>query len=227
MARYGKLKPVESFCTCGAKLVDDALFCHRCGRPVRELTAEARGGIEQQEEPQPEPVAPPPPVLQEAAPSFQSNTAMRVGFLAAVLVQLASILSAIAGASLLMPLLLIGGGFYAAVLYMRRTGAPLSAVEGARVGWITGIFTFVIATVFFTAGMALLSASGELVKAYEESLARMNLPTDSVERLRRLLAEPKTFALTVIAGLAFQFLFLTIFCSLGGVLGARLRGPRQ
>lgn len=227
MARYGKLEAVESFCTCGAKLVDGALFCHRCGRPVRELTAEARAETETREEPQQEHAPPPPPVLEAQAPSFQSNTAVRVGFLAAVLVQLASILSAIAGASLLMPLLLIGGGFYAAVLYMRRTGAPLSAVEGARVGWITGIFTFVIATVFFTAGMALLSASGELVKAYEESLARMNLPTDSAERLRRLLAEPKTFALTVIAGLAFQFLFLTIFCSLGGVLGARLRGPRQ
>lgn len=228
MAGYGKLKAVETFCTCGAKLVEDALFCHRCGRPVRELTAEARGEIEPQEEPQPAPAAAPPlPVVEEPAPSFQSSTAVRVGFLAAVLVQLASILSAIAGASLLMPLLLIGGGFYAAVLYMKRTGAPLSTVEGARVGWITGIFTFVIATVFFTAGMALLSASGELVKAYEESLARMNLPTDSVEKMRRLLAEPRTFALTVIAGLAFQFLFLTIFCSLGGVLGARLRGPRQ
>lgn len=217
---------METYCTCGAKLVEDALFCHRCGRPVRELTAEEREGAVDEEAPASEP--PPLPAAADPAPaSFQNQTAVRVGFLAAVLVQLASILSAMAGASLLMPLLLIGGGFYAAVLYMRRTGEPLSAVEGARVGWITGIFTFVIATVFFTAGMALLSASGELMKAYEESLSRMNLPTDSVERLRQLLAEPKTFALTVIAGLVFQFLFLTIFCSLGGVLGARLRSRRQ
>lgn len=218
---------VEPFCTCGAKLVEDALFCHRCGRPVRALTAEEHGEAETLEEPQPVSAAPVPPAAEFQAPAFQSSTAVRVGFLAAVLVQLASILSAIAGASLLMPLLLLGGGFYSAVLYMRRTGAPLSAVEGARVGWITGIFTFVIATVFFTAGMALLSSSGELVKAYEESLAKMNLPADSAEKLRRLLAEPRSFALTLIAGLVFQFLFLTIFCSLGGMLGARLRGPRQ
>jgi hypothetical protein len=218
---------VESFCTCGARLVEDALFCHRCGRPVRELVAEEPAQSEAQEAPPPEPPQPPPPPIEVQPPAFQSQTAVRVGFLAAVLVQLASILSALAGASLLMPLLLIGGGFYAAVLYMRRTGEPLTAVEGARVGWITGIFTFVIATVFFTAGMAMLSASGELVKAYEESLSRMNLPTDSVERLRQLLSEPKTFALTMIAGLVFQFLFLTIFCSLGGLLGARLRGGRH
>jgi hypothetical protein len=31
----------------------------------------------------------------------------------------------------------------------------------------------------------------------------------------------------MIAGLVFQFLFLTIFCSLGGLLGARLRGGRH
>lgn len=219
---------VESLCTCGARLVEDALFCHRCGRPVRELTAEERAGSEAPErEPEPEPAAPQAVAAEGQPRAFQSQTAVRVGFLAAVLVQLASILSAMAGASLLMPLLLVGGGFYAAVLYMRRTGEPLTAIEGARVGWITGIFTFVIATVFFTAGMALLSASGELMKAYEESLSRMNLPTDSAQRLRQLLAEPKTFALTMIAGLVFQFLFLTIFCSLGGVLGARLRGRRS
>lgn len=222
---------METFCTCGARLVEDALFCHRCGRPVRELTAEMPGEeeaeAEPREEPQPEPPKPQVARIEAQPPAFQSQTAVRVGFLAAVLVQLGSILSALAGASLLMPLLLIGGGFYAAVLYMRRTGEPLTAVEGARVGWITGIFTFVIATVFFTAGMAMLSASGELVKAYEESLSRMNLPTDSVERLRQLLSEPKTFAITMIAGLVFQFLFLTIFCSLGGLLGARLRGGRH
>jgi len=217
---------VDTFCTCGARLAEDALFCHRCGRPVRKLTAEEREEALGEEAPASEP-PPLPPAAEPAPAPFQNQTAVRVGFLAAVLVQLASILSAMAGASLLMPLLLIGGGFYAAVLYMRRTGEPLSAVEGARVGWITGIFTFVIATVFFTAGMALLSASGELVKAYEESLSRMNLPADSLERLRQLLADPKTFALTVIAGLVFQFLFLTIFCSLGGVLGARLRSRRQ
>ncbi|MEJ5368035.1 MAG: hypothetical protein WHT08_06940 [Bryobacteraceae bacterium] len=207
--------------------MEDALFCHRCGRPVRELTPAVE---EEQPEAAPEagPLAGPEtaaPVRE--APAFQNQAAIRVGFLAAVLVQLASILSAMAGASILLPLLLLGGGFYAAVLYMRRTGAPLTVIEGARVGWITGIFTFVIATVFFTAGMAVLSASGDLAKAYEESLSRMNLPEESVERFRQMLEDPRMFAFTLIAGLVFQFLFLTIFCSLGGALGARLRGSRQ
>lgn len=162
-----------------------------------------------------------------AGESFQSGAALRVGFLVAVLVQLASTLSALAGASILMPLLLLGGGFYAAVLYMRRTGSPLTVIEGARVGWITGIFTFVIATVFFTAGMAVLTASGDFGKAWEESLAKMNVSPDAIERLRQMISDPKTLLVSVIAGLIFQFFFLTIFCSLGGALGARLRSPRQ
>lgn len=219
---------MSEFCTCGAKLVEDALFCHRCGRPVRELVAaEAE---EPPAEPHPEPAVAPAgdaPPVEETAAAFQSGAAVRVGFLVAVLVQLASTLSALAGASVLMPLLLLGGGFYAAVLYMRRTGAPLTVIEGARVGWITGIFTFVITTVFFTAGMAALTASGDLGRAWEESLAKMNLSSDAIERFRKMISDPKTFAFTLIAGLIFQFFFLTIFCSLGGALGARLRGPRQ
>lgn len=222
---------MSEFCTCGARLVEDALFCHRCGRPVRELVApeaeeppveervEERAAAETPAAPQKAPA--------DAEAAFQSGAAVRVGFLVAVLVQLASTLSALAGASVLMPLLLLGGGFYAAVLYMRRTGSPLTVIEGARVGWITGIFTFVIATVFFTAGMAALTASGDLGKAWEESLAKMNLSPDAIERFRRMISDPKTFAFTLIAGLIFQFFFLTIFCSLGGALGARLRSPRQ
>lgn len=220
---------MSGFCTCGARLVEDALFCHRCGRPVRELVpAEPEEPPAQTEAgPAAEEAAGEVPATAEAGSAFQSGAAVRVGFLVAVLVQLASTLSALAGASILMPLLLLGGGFYAAVLYMRRTGSPLTVIEGARVGWITGIFTFVIATVFFTAGMAALTASGDLGKAWEESLSKMNLSSDAVERFRRMISDPKTFAFTLIAGLVFQFFFLTVFCSLGGALGARLRSPRQ
>ncbi|GIU75217.1 MAG: hypothetical protein KatS3mg004_2304 [Bryobacteraceae bacterium] len=221
---------MSEFCTCGAKLVEGALFCHRCGRPVREPAPAEPDEPAAQEESAAAPAAPPAgkgPAPEPESVSFQGGTAVRVGFLVAVLVQLASTLSALAGASILMPLLLLGGGFYAAVLYMRRTGSPLTIIEGARVGWITGIFTFVIATVFFTAGMAALTASGDLGRAWEESLQKMNLSSEAIEKFRKMISDPKTFAFTLIAGLIFQFFFLTIFCSLGGMLGARLRSGRH
>jgi len=30
---------MSEFCSCGAQLPPDALFCHKCGKPQRELVA--------------------------------------------------------------------------------------------------------------------------------------------------------------------------------------------
>jgi len=219
---------VDGYCTCGAKLPDDALFCHRCGRPLRELVPpqpEESETTAHEEATPVEPVAVPPaepPVI-----NFHNGTAVRVGFLAAALVQLVSTLSAAAGASLLMPLVLLGGGFYAVVLYIRRTGTGLSVLNGARMGWITGIFSFVIMTVFFTAGIAILAGSDQLLKAYKESAQSLGLPADAADQIQKVLADPGAFALSIGIGLAFQFLLLTALCSMGGALGARFSAGRR
>jgi len=184
------------------------------------------------EAPAPE-VAPPPEVsaAPAAGPSpvinFRDGTAVRVGFLAAALVQLVSTLSAAAGASLLMPLVVLGGGFYAVVLYIRRTGNGISVLNGARVGWITGIFSFVIMTVFFTLGMAVLAGSDQLLKAYKESAASLGLPGDAAEQLQRITSDPAAFAVSIGLGLVFQFVLLTVLCSMGGALGARFAAGRR
>lgn len=217
---------MDGYCTCGAKLPEDALFCHRCGRPLREL-------VEPEREENPQPAVVSLPVEQAVAPeapepsvNFRNGAAVRVGFLAAAIVQLASTLSAAAGAALLLPLVLLGGGFYAVVLYARRTGARLSVLNGARMGWITGIFCFVIMTVFFTAGIALLAGSDQLMKAYKDSAASLGLPPEAAQQFEKLASDPGAFAASIILGLVFQFVFLTLFCSMGGALGAKLRGQK-
>lgn len=186
---------------------------------------------EREEAPQPVvlEVAPPPPAAPEAAEAsvtFRDGMAVRTGFLAAAVVQLVSTLSAAVGASLLLPLVLLGGGFYAVVLYARRTGARLSVLNGARMGWITGIFCFVIMTVFFTAGIALLAGSDQLMKAYKESAASLGLPPEAAQQFEKLASDPGAFAASIVLGLVFQFVFLTLFCSVGGALGAKLRGQK-
>ena len=186
---------------------------------------------EREEAPQPvvvqlQPEAPPEPAAAEASVTFRDGMAVRTGLLAASVVQLVSTISAAVGASLLLPLVLLGGGFYAVVLYIRRTGARLSVVNGARMGWITGIFCFVIMTVFFTAGIALLAGSNELMKAYKDSAASLGLPPEAAQQFEKLAADPGAFAASIILGLVFQFVFLTLFCSVGGALGAKLRGQK-
>ena len=217
---------VDGYCTCGARLPEDALFCHRCGRPLRELVTP-----EEDEAQQPAPVEPPPtavvePEAAEPPVSFRNGVAVRVGLLAAAIVQLVTTLSAAAGASLLMPVVIVGGGFYSVVLYARRTGARLSVVNGARMGWMTGIFCFVIMTVFFTAGIALLAGSDQLMKAYKDSASSLGLPPETAQQFEKLASDPGAFAASIILGLVFQFVFLTILCSMGGALGAKLRGQK-
>ena len=45
---------------------------------------------------------------------------------------------------------LAAAGFLAVFLYRRSTGQRLSVMNGARLGWISGIFGFVIVTIILT-----------------------------------------------------------------------------
>ncbi|MGD0578156.1 MAG: hypothetical protein ABSC08_04435, partial [Bryobacteraceae bacterium] len=82
---------MEEFCTCGTRLVPDALFCHRCGRALRPLLPE-----EEPPEPEPAPVpsAPDRVVLSVSAPpeavpvDARNRIALRSALVAAALSQL-------------------------------------------------------------------------------------------------------------------------------------------
>src|SRR5271155_4114977 len=126
-------------CTCGAQLLPDSRFCHKCGKPQREEAFV----------PPPEKVEPPicvalaaaPPV----APSFRNPVAVRVGlFVASIATFLCLALPY--GFVIWLP----SAGFTAVYLFSRRTGQSLSVRGGARMGWIAGILSFVIITVMFT-----------------------------------------------------------------------------
>lgn len=213
---------MEGYCTCGAKLAEDALFCHRCGRPLRELVTPEPEETPEETQPAPEPVV---VVIQTTAPkqvSFRDGMAVRVALLAAALIQLVSTLAAAVGGSLMLPVVLLGGGFYAVVLYSRRTGGRPDVRGGARLGWMTGIFTFVIMTVFFTFGVVALATSNQLMQAYKESAAGLGLPQEATKQLEQVAADPAAFAMSIVLGLLLQFILLTVMCAMGGALAARL-----
>ncbi|MBE0657290.1 MAG: zinc ribbon domain-containing protein [Bryobacteraceae bacterium] len=227
---------VEGQCTCGARLADDARFCHRCGRPVRDDDPLLAQPEPEEDSPaledrivdaQPEP-APPSAAAQaaEAAAavlkevSFRSPLAVRVGFLAASIVQLVLMLVAMAHTVQLLPLVLAAGGAYAVVLFSRRSGRTLSVMEGARMGWISGVFSFVISTVLFTAGL-LLSGKG-LVPMFEENLKTAGLDSANTGKALDMIRDPNVLVIFVVLMLIFNFLLVAVVSSLGGALGARL-----
>src|SRR5205823_4682932 len=65
---------VAERCTCGAQLPPDARFCHKCGKPQYDYPGLETGLVAQP------PPPPPPPEI-----SFRNGTAVRIGFLAALI----------------------------------------------------------------------------------------------------------------------------------------------
>src|SRR5580658_5531787 len=98
---------VPEYCTCGAKLPEDARFCHKCGRPTREepvLVEDAPLA----------PVAPPAPPAPQFPPiGFRNGPAMRIALLSAALAFLLFILSSQLFVPLASMIPLVAAGFLA------------------------------------------------------------------------------------------------------------------
>lgn len=204
---------MADFCTCGAELPPDARFCHKCGKP-------------QGEEPLAEPLGPIVPKLEESLPSpvappevgFHNSTAVRVGVLAGSLAFLLGLLPVPFPARVI---LLLGAGFYSVYLYRRRSGQPLSVGNGARIGWMSGLFCFVIITLLFTINMLLISfvaKEGGMAGFYREQLGAMGMPEETIHEIVEILASPWRMGM-----LLFSLFFLfTGLLTAGGALGARI-----
>jgi hypothetical protein len=218
---------VEEFCTCGTRLVPDALFCHRCGRPLRPLLKEE--AEEQPAEPEPVASAPDRIVLSVSGPpeavpiEMRNRIAVRSALVAAALSQLLlnllpvlSFVPVLGGGLVLLGffVLIMGGGWYASFLFQRRSGEPASLQSGARLGWICGIFSFVISTIFFSLSALALVNSSSAVEANRKNATALGLPADLIDQMLSVIRNP--FALVLL--LVFLFVLLTLMSSLGGLL---------
>jgi hypothetical protein len=115
-------------------------------------------------------------------------------------------------------LVLIGGGTFAVFLYRRSTGQTLSMANGARLGWITGIFLFILLLLTFTASYALQPTF--MADLQKEITLRSALPEADVHQVIDMLRSP----LGIAAMLLGMFLTSTLPPALGGAVGAKLLG---
>jgi len=209
-------KVVPEFCTCGAQLPPDARFCHKCGKPQYDYP-----GIEDEpiEPALPPTIVAPIPVVQPPLDiSFHNRLAVRIGFLAALLAVML-FLFPLPLPFLILPIAFIAAGFLAVFLYSRRTGQMLSIRNGARIGWITGIFSFTLIGILFTAGMVAVSSQGGLSKYFRSQLPANDART---ETLAQAFNDPATMAAGLLFALAMMFVVLTALPMLGGALGAKV-----
>jgi len=209
---------MPEFCSCGTELPPDARFCHRCGKPQREEVI-------------PETVAPPavpPPIVPAAASlpgvSFHNPIAVRIGL---TMASAAALLTWLPLISLGFAIWWIAAGFFSVYLYHRRTGQLLTVSGGIRMGWVTGVLTFVIMTVLFTATLVPLAMnSGGLGAFYQQQLRDMKWNEASLQQAMKVLNSPAGLATGILSSLLFFFAIITLFCTAGGALGAKV-GRRQ
>jgi hypothetical protein len=205
---------MPEFCTCGAQLPPDSLFCHKCGKPQRDVIAP---------EPEPESEAELVPPLPLSAPvatapqppalNFHNLVAVRIAFIVA---PIAFLLSWVPALNLV---LWIAAGFLAVFFHRRRTGVLLNVRAGVRLGWITGVIMFAITTVIFTLTIVPLAANGGIAALFRQQLKN---PTDpNVQEALHMLESAPGLATVLIAMLLMLFVFITLLSMAGGALGAK------
>jgi hypothetical protein len=205
-------------CTCGAKLVAKARFCHMCGRPAFEdeipEVAEVAEPLADLPPDLPQPGLQQAGLLSAAARSgplpvgFGNPVALRV----AILMSLGTMLmEMIPGVNLLFVVWGLAAGWCAVLLYRRLTGYVLSVKAGARLGSITGILTFLSLLIMSTLTMAV--AGKDVFKQIKQD-----------PQVAQALNDPATMVATFVVALLILFAIVVGTCAAGGALGARFVG---
>jgi len=207
---------VPEVCTCGAILPPDARFCHKCGKPQRDES------LFQEEAPLQRPIEPPglPPISKLELPriGFHNGLAVRVALLAGILAFFCSIITG----QLALPqefalVWLVAGGFFAVYLYERRTGQRLSVRSGAHLGWICGLFGFVVVTMALAATAVMLS-DPSVASAMREQLRTHGIPAANAEQMINFFHTPAGIS----SALFVSFVLFTVLPAFGGAVGAKL-----
>ena len=203
---------MPDICSCGSQLPADALFCHKCGKPQRHMAAV---------EPEIAPVAPTPPPPSAAPPqplplNFHNPVAVRIAFVVALVTALLSWLP------LLNIVMWAGAGFFAVFLYRRRTGSLLTVRAGVQMGWITGVMSFAITIVFFTATILPTALSGGVGALFQAQFK--NVADPNVQEALKMFESGPGLAFLLMLTLFMLFVFICALSIAGGALGAKVIG---
>ncbi len=118
--------------------------------------------------------------------------------------------------------LLFGGGFFAVYLFNRRTHAHTSTRGGAALGWMAGLFCFLIMLVLFTISVvAMASGDGGLQGSFREMIAQRG-SAEVAEQFNEWLESPSGVGTFLFLMLMTSFFMLTLLPALGGALAAKV-----
>jgi hypothetical protein len=205
---------MPDFCTCGAELPPDALFCHKCGKPQREIVTPVVAEMETAA-----PLASPEPKTAEAPPArlgFHDQAAVRIAVYVGVS---ATVLS------LILPFInWLVAGFVAVQLYRRKTRRLLDVSAGVHMGWITGLVMFPLGAVVLTVS----AISGRLGTQLLEQIKNTPSPDPAMQRqMVEFFQSGVGMAVGLLVWLGFWFLLIIGLSVAGGALSAKVSSGRQ
>ena len=111
----------------------------------------------------------------------------------------------------------VATGVLAVFLYRRATGQRVTPLNGAHLGWICGIFGFVIVVIMLTM-IAVALSEPSAVSAMHDQLKGQGISEADVTQLLNVLHSPAGIA----GGLLMFFLLFTVLPVFGGMIGAKL-----
>ncbi len=207
---------VEKYCTCGAQLPEDARFCHKCGKPQRDEPQIEMLARQFESEVAPELTAQPSVPPLSPTIGFRNPMAVRAALIASVLAMLAGLVP-LPGLfhSIWQLVTIAAAGFTAVYLYQRRTGDYLSLRAGLQIGWMTGLFCFVVTMIMLTLLLAVFAGTGG--KGLQQITAESGRP-EIAEAFQSLMTNPALLVLTLVVA----FFVMTMLASAGGALGSQV-----
>lgn len=116
----------------------------------------------------------------------------------------------------LAPLVLCAAGFLAVIIYRSQSPEPISASAGARLGWMTGLWLFLVVLICLAVVAVYISSDTGRAALRTAPMAMAN------SEVAKMLDHPQEFLAAVPLTVVQAFILITLLPGLGGMLGAKL-----
>jgi len=125
-------------------------------------------------------------------------------------------------------LLVVAGGYFAASTYQRRTESHLDFKHSFRLGWIAGLFLFLLLLGIYAITFSVLSFSGNNLESLMAEAMKAGDPgafsAEQATQLREIFSDSTKLFTVLLLTIVVAFVSLTGLSGIGGALVTFFRG---